>query len=200
METRNAIVKLGIWATVLVPAVSWGHPGDGSGGSLVHGLMHPVGGIDHVLAMIAVGLVAARMGGRAAAFLSASFVAVMLAGLVIGTSWLSPLQIEVGVGVSVIVAGMLVAGQFVFPVAGIMALVGGVALVHGVAHGPAFSVSEAPGAYIAGFIITTTLAQAVFAGIGLGVMRLRGRLGNYPIRMAGSTIALVGVGIVAQMM
>lgn len=200
METRKTIVKLGIWATVLVPAVSWAHPGDGSGGSFVHGLMHPVGGIDHVLAMIAVGLVAARIGGRAAAFLSASFVAVMVAGLVIGTSWLSPLQIEVGIGVSLIVAGMLVAGQSIVPVAGIMALVGGVALLHGVAHAPTFSGSGAPGAYIAGFIMTTTVAQGAFAGIGVGAMRLRGRFGIYSTRMTGSTIGLVGVGIVAQMM
>src|SRR5229473_345884 len=106
----------------LAPTFASAHPGH-EGASLAHGFLHPLGGVDHIVVMVAVGLLAARLGGRALWLVPASFVAVMaLAGLA-GMAGAGLPYVETGITLSVVVLGTIVALGLTMPVAGAMALV-----------------------------------------------------------------------------
>src|SRR5712691_9783122 len=106
----------------LAPSVAFAHPGH-EGASLVHGFLHPLGGVDHIIAMVAVGLLAARLGGRALWLVPASFVAVMAAAGLAGVAGIGLPYAEAGIALSVVVLGAVVALGLTMPVAAAMALV-----------------------------------------------------------------------------
>ena len=108
------------------------HPGHGDATGFAHGFMHPLGGLDHVLAMVAVGLFAAHLGGRALWLVPATFVAVMALGGALGMAGVGLPFVETGIAVSVVVLGLAVALRLSIPTLAAMALAG-VALLAGVA-------------------------------------------------------------------
>ena len=122
-------------AAALVPTVASAHVGVGSTSGFSHGFWHPISGIDHVLAMVAVGMFAANLGGRALWAVPLTFVALMAAGGVLGIQHVNIPYVEVGIGLSVVILGLVVAFQVQWPVAAAMALVGVFAIFHGHAHG-----------------------------------------------------------------
>jgi urease accessory protein len=166
-------------------SVALAHPGHGDG--LAGGLVHPLTGLDHVLAMVAVGLWASQLGRRAMLLLPLVFPAVMVVGAVMGGHGVVLPWTEAGIVASVLVLGAAVAFGWRVPVAAGAALVGVFALFHGYAHGAEFAGGGSALLYGAGFVIATVALHAVGLGIGM--------LANRPLvtRTAGSGIAAVGL-------
>src|SRR5262245_1830735 len=107
-----------------VPTAAWAHVGVGSTSGFAHGFIHPITGVDHVLAMVAVGMFAANLGGRALWAVPLTFVSVMAAGGALGIAGIGIPFVEAGIAISVIVLGAAVALRWKWPVTAAMALVG----------------------------------------------------------------------------
>ena len=183
-------------ALVLAPGVALAHPGlPGHTHDLTSGFLHPLGGIDHVLAMVAVGVLAAQLGGRALWAVPASFVAMMAAAGLAGMSG-SPLPMtEAGIALSIIVLGGALALRLSMPIAAAMALVGFFAIFHGYAHGLATPETASGLLYGLGFVAATTLLHGLGIGIGLTVGKLDGPIGRTLVRVAGSVAAVIGLAM-----
>lgn len=161
------------------------------GAGLGEGFFHPVGSLDHVLAMVAVGLWAAQLGGRAVWTLPAAFLSMMAAGGLAGGMGLSLPWVEAGVAVSVVVLGLAVAWAVRWPVTAGLGLVGLFALYHGHAHGAEIPQAAAPALYAAGFLAATALLHGV--GIILGTLAASNVWGVRLLRGAGAAAAAAGV-------
>jgi urease accessory protein len=179
----------------LLPSGAEAHVGVGTTSGFAHGFMHPIGGIDHVLVMVAVGLFAARLGGRALWAVPLSFVTMMIAGGAAGMAGMGLPFVEIGIGLSVVALGAALAFRLHLPTVAAAALVGLFAVFHGHAHG--VEMPEAAGGleYGAGFVLATALLHA--CGIGLGL--LLGKLGDARqiaiSRAAGTAMTLAGVAV-----
>lgn len=163
-------------------------------GGLLSGLSHPVLGLDHLLAMLAVGLWGAQLGGRAIWTLPVAFPVVMAFGGALGILNVPLPAVEFGIAGSVIVLGAVIALAARPPLWIGAAIVGAFALFHGHAHGAELPGSADPVAYGLGFVVATGMIHA--AGIGLGMVT-RLPSGVAALRMAGAAICATGVWIVA---
>ncbi len=177
--------------SVLFATPALAHVGPGAHGSLTAGLAHPLAGADHMLAMLAVGLWAASMGGRALWLVPAAFVGTMLAGYGLALAGLALPAVEPVVLASTVVLGLAVAMAARPSPAVAATLVGGFALFHGHAHGTEPGASGAL-AFGAGFVAATAMLHAVGAGLGL----LLGGRGKLP-RLLGIGAALAGATLIA---
>ena len=177
-------------ATLLfaAPALALAHPGHESSG-LMAGLWHPIGGWDHLLAMLAVGLWAASFSGKARWLIPASFVGVMALGFVFGANGGEVPMMEQGIAASVLVLGLAAAWVKRVPVAFAALMVGGFALFHGVAHGSELGAHGAL-SFTAGFMIATAALHAAGFGIGWALNK-----NVWLLRAAGSAIGLAGLGM-----
>jgi urease accessory protein len=185
-------------AFVLAPTLAFAHPGlPGHTHDLVSGFVHPFSGLDHILAMVAVGLFAAQLGGRALWAVPASFVGMMAAAGVAGMSGVALPLTETGIALSVIVLGGAVALRLALPVAAAMALVGFFAIFHGYAHGLETPETASGLLYGLGFVAATAALHALGIGLGLALGRFEGAFGRGLVRMAGSAAALIGVVMLA---
>lgn len=185
MLCRLSLAALALVATTL-PAFA--HPGhDSAAGALVAGFAHPLLGLDHVLAMVAVGLWAAFLGGRAVWRVPSAFVMVMAGGFAVATAGLGLPAVELGIAGSVVALGVLIAAAVRLPLALSSGLVGLLALFHGHAHGSASS-GEAL-TFGIGLAAATALLHVV--GIGLGLV-LAGR-GWMLARGVGGATAAIGL-------
>jgi urease accessory protein len=119
----------------LMPQLAFAHAGHGDASGFAQGFMHPVGGLDHILAMIAIGAFAALLGGRALWAVPASFVAMMAAGGALGMAALDLPFVEIGIAFSVVVLGAAVALNLSMPLSAAISLAGFFAVFHGFAHG-----------------------------------------------------------------
>ena len=162
-----------------------------------HGFLHPLGGLDHVLAMVAVGLYAAQLGGRALWLLPAACVGTMIVGGVLGYAGVPVPMVEQGIGVSVVAMGLAIAAGLRLPTAAATALVGLFALVHGHAHGAEGAGLTSFLSYAAGFIAATAILHAVGIGLGLALDRLGTLAATVLRRAAGVAGALAGIAILA---
>jgi urease accessory protein len=177
--------------TALLPVSAFAHAGPGAQGGLAMGLAHPLSGADHVLAMVAVGVLAASLGGRAVLALPAAFVGAMLLGAGLGAVGVALPMVEPAIALSVIVLGGAVALGLRLPTAAAMGLVGLFAVAHGHAHGSEGAGAAAFLTYAAGFVAATVALH--LAGIGLG--RMIARLG--PDRALHARRLVGGLGAVA---
>lgn len=182
-------------ALALSPTLAFAHPGHGEAVGFAHGFLHPLSGLDHVLAMVAVGIFAANLGGRALWAVPASFVALMAAGGALGMSGVEVPFVEIGIAASVIVLGSVVALRATnWPLGAAMAMVGAFAIFHGYAHGAEMPANASGLNYAAGFLAATALLHA--AGIGAGITI--GRIGAGAPRFTqalGAVVAVAGVGL-----
>ncbi|MAF15945.1 MAG: urease accessory protein UreJ [Marinomonas sp.] len=170
--------------------VAMAHTGHEHTSSFMSGFLHPMGGLDHLLAMVAVGLWAASMGGRALWAVPMAFVAMMLLGGGAAMAGLEVPFVEQGILLSVMVLGALVLGAKRLPVAACAAIAGGFAVFHGVAHGMEMPANGAAAQYALGFAVATTALHLV--GVGFG--QLMARLGTPLVtRISGSVIAVLGM-------
>jgi urease accessory protein len=165
------------------------HTLDGAGG-LVGGLAHPFMGLDHLLAMIAVGLWAAQLGRQALWQVPLAFVAVMAIGFGLSRLGFGIPLAEPMVVASVAVLGAIVAGAVRMPVGVGAALVSVFAVFHGFAHGIEMPGASSAWGYAAGFVIAT--ASLHWVGLGLG-MALRQR--PVAARLGGAAISITGVAL-----
>lgn len=185
MHPNRALTTLGL---VLASGSALAHPGHESA-SFFSGLGHPLGGADHLLAMLAVGLYAARQAGRQRWALPASFVLAMLAGAGLGALGIMLPAVEAGIAASVLVLGLLIAFAARLPVAAALPLVAAFALFHGHAHHAEMG-DGTLAAYAAGFALATAALHA--AGYLIG-RRLPQTLWTQRLqRAAGALIAGAG--------
>lgn len=175
-------------AFTLLPLPALAHAGHDSG-TLLSGVLHPLGGADHVLAMVAVGVLAAQIGGRALWALPLGFVSAMLVGGLIGAAGLGYPAVEPMILASILLFGALVALALRPPLAALLGLVALFGAAHGWAHG-AEGPSGALAPYALGFASATTALH--LAGIGLGRA-----VPDLVLRGLGAATALAGLALAA---
>lgn len=163
------------------------------GGGLVNGMIHPVFGVDHLLAMVAVGVLSMQMGGRAIWAVPMVFVGVMLCGGVAGMMELPFLAVETGIALSVLVLGIAIALDKKIPILWSMLCVGFFALFHGYAHGVEMPMLAQPSLYAIGFIIATAFLHVV--GIAIAEVAKHMTHGDSLLRYAGAGVAGIGFAI-----
>jgi urease accessory protein len=175
---------------LLVPLTTFAHVEDGGAGGLLSGLSHPVSGLDHVLAMVAVGVWGAQLGRPAIWLLPVVFPLLMALGGFVGlVGWDLP-AIEVGIALSAVVLGALILGQVRLPLAVAVLIVAFFAIFHGHAHGTEMEAGQSAMLYSIGFVIATGLLHA--AGIALGLIH-RWDTGRVVLRAAGSVVLAGGL-------
>jgi urease accessory protein len=179
----------------LIPTATFAHTGHGDTAGLLHGFMHPLGGLDHLLAMLAVGVFAFVLGR--AALVPLAFVSAMVVGFLLGTGGVGLPFVELGIGLSSIVIGAAAASGKQIPVAAAMSLVGAFAIFHGHAHGAEMPAGAAGLDYALGFIAATVLLHAAGIAAAMGTTRLSGRFGRPLAQAAGGLFALGGIGALA---
>jgi urease accessory protein len=181
----------------LIPTAAFAHTGHGDAAGLLHGFMHPFGGLDHVLAMVAVGVFAFVLGGRALILVPLAFVGAMVLGFLLGTSGMAVPYVELGIALSSIVIGAAAAWGKPIPVFAAMSLVGVFAIFHGHAHGAEMPADAAGLGYALGFIAATALLHVAGIAAAMGATRLAGRFGRPLAQAAGGLFALGGVSVLA---
>ncbi|MBD3736336.1 MAG: HupE/UreJ family protein [Pseudomonas balearica] len=185
--------KILIATTLLLsPALAFAHPGHDHAG-VMSGLAHPLFGIDHLLAMLAVGLWAAQQQGAARWALPLTFVATMLFGGLLGFAGIEMPLMETGIAGSVLALGLLVALAVRPPVAIAAGLTALFAASHGVAHGLELPALSSPWGYAAGFVAATAALHAA----GYAMARSLPQAAAPLVRMAGVASALTGAWLLA---
>ncbi|MDX1814726.1 MAG: HupE/UreJ family protein [Thermodesulfobacteriota bacterium] len=182
-------------AVILVPATVFAHQETGSITGIVSGLKHPVSGMDHVLAMISVGLWGAQLGAPAVWLLPVAFPMVMAFGGMLGLMGTSLPGIEIGIAVSAIALGAMIVTESRPPLWIAAALVGFFAIFHGHAHGTELPAGSSGLLYSIGFVAATGMLHGVGIAMGL-VHRFRG--GRLAVRAAGAVVSAAGVFFLAR--
>ena len=161
------------------------------------GFLHPFTGMDHLAAMVAVGLWSALIARSARDVLWApvGFAAMLLAGALVGLAGVQVPAVEPMIAASLLVIGLLVVTRLRLPGPVAAAVVGAFAVFHGVAHGYELSGDHGAGLAIAGMVLATALLHA--GGIALG-WALRRRTAWLP-RVAGAAVALFGAALLTQL-
>ena len=165
-------------------------------GSFLSGLAHPALGFDHLLAMIAVGIISAQLGGRAIWTVPATFVTVMAIGGVLGMAGISILSVEFGIALSVLSLGIAIAAGQKVPVWFAMTFVGVFALFHGHAHGAEMPNLALPILYAAGFLTGT--ASIHLTGVCIGLVAETYQRGPVALRILGASIAGIGAYLIVS--
>jgi urease accessory protein len=180
-----------------LPATASAHTASGAIGGLLSGFKHPLTGLDHTVAMLAVGLWGAFLGARAMWTLPVVFPVVMAFGGAAGVLGVPLPWVETGVALSGVVLGLMVAFAAKPPlwVAGI--LVGIFGAFHGHAHGTELPNSANALAYSVGFVISTGLLH--LCGIAIGLVA-RWPWGRVAVRAGGGAIAAVGCGFLFDLL
>jgi urease accessory protein len=190
MHRSLKLLSLAAAASAGFSTAALAHVGDHSHMSFTEGLLHPFSGLDHVLAMVAVGLWASQLGGRALWLLPLTFPAVMAAGAALGLSGVTLPWVEIGIAGSVMVLGAVVALALRPSLAISIPLIGAFALLHGYSHGVELPASASALSYGVGFIAATLVLHAVGIATGLIAGRLPVR---FAARTTGGAIAVLGV-------
>ncbi|AOG06180.1 hupE / UreJ family protein [Bosea sp. RAC05] len=193
MRAMAKQVGLVVIASALAgPALA--HTGVGAVHGFGAGLLHPLFGVDHVLAMVAVGLWAGLTGGRARLAYPLAFVGMMVLSGLWGMSGAALPGVEIGIAVSVVVLGLAIALRATPPLAAGAAACAIFAIFHGHAHGAELPQGSSGLGYALGFV----LATAALHGAGLGLAGLLAARAPLLARVAGGGLALAGVAILAS--
>jgi urease accessory protein len=175
----------------LFPPVVLAHPGH-LGHGFADGALHPLAGLDHLLAMVAVGLLAARLGGRAVWMLPGGFMTAMLAGGLLGSIGAPLPAVEFGIGASVLVLGLMVALRSLLPLVASLVLVAVFAVFHGHAHAAEMAAEGSFGLYAAGFLVSTALLHA--SGV-VGALLVTRHWTATAVRLGGAAISVASLAI-----
>ena len=194
---ERAAVTTFVALLVFAPAAALAHTGHDDASGLAHGFVHPMTGIDHVLAMVAVGLLAAQYSGRALWLVPLNFLVAMAIAGVIGMAGIVAPVPEVGIGVSVVVLGSAIAFQLRPPTFVSMVVVGFFALFHGYAHGAELPNGITGLSFALGFLLATALLHGT--GVGLGLLMQRQASSRRLIQAGGGAMALVGIAVLANL-
>jgi len=195
--SRNTIVLI---AACAVSTLAAAHTGVESHGhtSFFTGFMHPLLGLDHLAAMVAVGLwsaLAARRAGPELLWGPLGFANALLLGAMLGLQGVALPAVEPMIAASLLLLGLLVTSRLRLPGAGAAALVGVFAVFHGLAHGQELVDSASAFATLAGMLSATLLLHA--SGLGLGWALRRSPL--WLPRAVGAAVALLGGALLLQL-
>jgi urease accessory protein len=188
MLHRSGLQIVASAAGVLLAQAADAHSMGTQGSAFASGLAHPFAGLDHVLAVVAIGVWAAQNGGRALWAVPLSFVATMLLGAALGIAGIPLPSVEPAIAVSLMILGLLVTLSIRMRLVTGMAVAAGFALFHGHAHGAeiaAVSIAQ----YLLGMTVATVLLHA--AGILFGSLPKAG-FGAKVLRFGGAAIAATG--------
>jgi urease accessory protein len=195
MFSKSIKFNAALAALVLAPSLAFAHTGVGETVGFVHGFSHPLSGLDHILAMVMVGVLAWQIGGRAVWIVPTTFVAVMAVGGALGMMGIAMPFVEAGIALSVIVLGAVIALGIRAPVAIAAGMVGLFAIFHGHAHGSEMPAAAGGIAYAAGFMIATAVLHIAGLALGFVIARVGDARGAFVTRSAGGLAALAGVGL-----
>ncbi|MDH4655223.1 MULTISPECIES: HupE/UreJ family protein [unclassified Pseudomonas] len=190
MNLRKTLFAIALFLT---PAMAFAHAGHDHAG-MMSGIAHPISGLDHLLAMLAVGLWAAQQQGPARWALPLTFVGTMLLGGLLGFAGVEMPLMETGIAGSVLALGLLVALAVRPPLWLAVGLTVAFALAHGVAHGLELPDLSSPLGYAAGFVAATAALHAA----GYGLVRALPRTAAPLVRIAGGVSASAGVWLLAS--
>jgi len=177
-------------ALALAACTAHAHPGSHASG-LSGGLLHPLLGPDHLLAMVCVGVVSMQLGGSSVWRVPAAFVLAMLVGGAAGLLAPGAYFAEAGIALSLVALGAAIALRQSMPQALVMACVGAFGFCHGYAHGVEIPEAASPWVYTLGFVLSTTLLHV--AGVGLGWMGARGVAARVMLRAGGMVVGVLGL-------
>jgi urease accessory protein len=182
--------------TLAASAPAFAHLNPDEHGSLSAGFSHPMFGADHILAMIAVGLWAWQIGGKALWAVPAAFVGTMLFGFALALAGAPLPFVEPAILASVVALGLLVAVAVRLPVVPAAIIVGVFALFHGHAHGGEIGTAGEAG-YAAGFALATAILHGAGLGLGYGLNRLFASRAQLLARVLGGATAAGGLYLIA---
>ena len=173
----------------LLPSTAFAHMIIGRIG-FFDGLSHPVLGLDHLLAMVSVGIVSAQIGGRAIWTVPAAFVVLMIMGGIFGFLLIVDnfYFVEIGIIFSVILLGIAISIEKKIPTNLIIVFVGIFGLFHGIAHGLELPAAASPILFILGFIIGTTGLHLF--GVAIGHYAIKTSISLKILRLTGVTFAI----------
>lgn len=187
---RMTAVKALLALVALWPLAVLAHVASGQAGGFMSGMSHPVSGLDHVIAMIAVGLWGAQLGLPAVWVLPVVFPMLMAFGGMLGLIGTPLPGVEIGIALSAVVLGALVLGWVRLPLAAAVVVVAFFAVFHGHAHGTELQAGQNAMLYSFGFVIATGLLHAV--GIAFGFVR-HWKRGGPVLRGAGAMVMTAGL-------
>ena len=187
MRLNWRILRTTAALVALLPGVASAHPGHGGGFSA--GFLHPLMGLDHMIAMLAIGLWAAKLRGKAVFLLPVAFMSMMMAGGAAALGGVEGPVVEPGIIASVLVLGLIIATGAKLPIWVGMAITCVFAWAHGAAHGNELDGSS-PGLFAAGAMVTCVMLHAVGALIGFA---LNAESRPAPMRIAGGVITASGL-------
>lgn len=186
---RFLIILLAAATCLFLPAVGSAHVQQGQATSFFTGISHPWSGMDHILAMVAVGLWGAQLGNPALWVLPVSFPMMMAVGAMMGLLGIPVPGIEIGIAVSALVLGVMILGEVRPPLMVSVVIVGFFAIFHGYAHGTELPPGQSGLLYSMGFVIGTGCLHGV--GIAIGFI-YRWPSGRLVLRATGAFIGLMG--------
>lgn len=191
-RTQRRVARCFLWAVLAaaVPIPAAAHDGTGLAGGFAAGFFHPISGLDHLLAMVAVGVWGAFLGRPLIFALPMIFPGVMVLGAALAMGGVTDLPIEAGIALSVLVLGLMILFAVRTSVVLACVIVGLFGLFHGLAHGLELPSAADPVGYSVGFVLSTGLLH--LAGIALGLLN-RTRPGTLALRAAGGLIAICGL-------
>ncbi len=181
-----------LFLSLLFPSYAFAHMIIGRVG-FFDGLTHPVLGLDHLLAMVSVGIISAQIGGRAIWTVPSAFVALMIIGGIFGFSLIVDnfYFVEIGIIVSVILLGLAISVEKKIPTNLIIIFVGLFGLFHGIAHGLEIPAAASPLLFILGFIIGTTTLHLF--GVAIGHYAIKTSISLKILKLSGVTFAIYGI-------
>ena len=182
---------------VILPSTASAHSEAGTVGGFVSGFKHPLTGLDHIVAMVAVGLWGAFLGGRAMWTLPVVFPVVMAFGGAMGVLGVPLPSVETGIALSGIILGAMVAFAAKPPLWVAAVIVGIFAIFHGHAHGTELPEAANAMTFAVGFVISTGLLH--LSGIAFGLL-VKWPSGRIAVRAGGVVIALVGFGFLFKLL
>ena len=181
--------KVVLSVVLMSPFLAQAHPGGANTIGLISGAAHPLSGLDHLGAMIAVGIFAVQRGGRALWVVPLAFISVMTIGAILGATAISIPFAEQGIIASVLILGVLITAAVRMPLVASAILVGVFALFHGHAHGAEMPATALGWLYGLGFVLATAGLHLFGVSIGLAARKIKS---EKMLRYAGAAIAACG--------
>ncbi len=193
MKAKLSLFLLSFSVLMTIMPVAEAHTFGAQGAGFMAGWAHPFVGLDHLLAMIAVGIWAGQLGGRATWIIPLTFVSVMSAAASLGSLGVALLLVEPAIVCSVLILGLLIAGSIRLPLVAGIGLAGLFAVFHGYAHGLELPLAASPLFYGIGFVLATSLLH----GLGIGFARSLSQHKMLQRIVGGSLIVASGLLLVA---
>jgi urease accessory protein len=182
---------------LLTPSAASAHAGF-AGGGFMQGLAHPLAGLDHVLAMVAAGVFAARLGRRAVWSVPSAFLGAMALGGAAAMSGMALPCVETGIALSIVALGLAIAFELKISIPAAMLLVGCLAVFHGHAHGAEMPANAMGFAYGLGFVGATALLHALGVALGFANRSIARGDGDRLARVGGAAMTAAGLAFLSS--